>query len=478
MPRPAPLAARPSAGTAVVIGASVAGLNAAAALAEHFSEVILLDRDRLGPETDRPRRGVPQGQHVHALLKRGQLSMEARFPGLGDRMRARGAVEPNLGADTAWFAFGGMRPRYRSAMDLMSLSRPAMEACIREQALQDPRIRVDGGRTWTGVELDAAGRRLVAVRVRRADGVEERLPADLVVDASGRGSLTPRFLQELGFESPAETVITSRVAYATRIYRRLPQVMRRWEVCYVQPGVENGSRGGIIAPIEGDRVVVTLFGMAGDAPPTDEAGFLAYARSLPSPELSSFLMLSVPDGPIVSFTRAENRRRHYERLRRPLEGLLVMGDAFCALNPVYGQGMTVAALSADALSGVLRAHRRGDALEITGLAARFQAALSGVVAVPWQMATGEDARWPLADNVGRQPLLQRLLGRFVDLVQRATLDSARISEAFYRVAQMVDAPTALLRPSFLFALGRCRYAARRRRALSRPRPQAAIARAA
>lgn len=431
---------------AVVIGASIAGLTAARVLAEHLDEVILLDRDET-LDGERWRKGVPQGRHVHALLAAGQAVLERWLPGLSEDFRAAGAIFPNIGTDASWHVAGGYRPRYRSAISPTCLSRPAIERAIRARVLAHPKISLRQGVELQGYITDEAAGRIQAVRVRRReDGGDERISATLVIDASGRGSRTPALLGALGLPVPEETVVVSRAAYATRHFTVREDQLQDWKFCYVQPLPGQSTRGGIAAPIEGGQFIVTLIGMAGDHPPTDEAGFLAFADSLPTPQLAAFIRAATPCSPIYGFARAENRLRHYEALPRTLDGLLVLGDAACALNPVYGQGMTVAALAGDVLDGVLKQARRGEALEIGGLSRRFQRALADVLKLPWQLATGEDTRWPIPENRGGQPLPKRMLTTYIDQIQRASLSSPYLCEAFYRVSQMIDGPAALFRP--------------------------------
>lgn len=431
---------------AVVIGASVAGLCAARVLCDHFDRVTVLEKDALRDDASL-RRGVPQARHVHALLIGGQRIIEGLFPGFTAWMIANGAETPNMGADAAWYVFGGFRPKYRSELNPICASRPLIEQGIRRQALSGGRIALLTGVEWRGLLADADGARVAGVRYADAEGVERSLEASLVVDASGRGSRLPAMLEALGLPAPEETTVTSRAGYATRIIRLRRRV--GWRVAYVQPSAPGGTRGGIIAPIEWDRAIVTLIGMAGDAPPTSEEGLQAFAESLPAGELADVLRDAEPLSPIYSFARAENRMRHYERLPRHLDGLVALGDAVFALNPVYGQGMTVAAIGARTLGEVLAASRGRDGLKMQGLSVRFQTALLKTLALPWQMATGEDLRWGLPENKGHVGPLNRVLNAYVDMVQRGSLRSPYLCEAFYRVAQMLDAPPALFRPGVI-----------------------------
>ncbi len=438
---------------AVVIGASVAGLCAAEALSQSFDRVIIVEKDVITEDTTY-RKGVPQGRHVHAVLARGQMNLERLFPGLGAWAISQGAVCANIGEEGAWHLLGAFRPRYRSALAPLGISRPLLERGIRHFALKNPKITLRCGLVLTAYLTDGARARVRGVRCRLGgeEGAEQEIAASLVVDASGRGSKTPRMLEALGLPVPEETVVTSKAAYASCVVRLAPDPARTWSFCYVQPspGPGGGTRGAIIAPMEDGLSMATLIGMAGDAPPTDELGFLEFARSLPTPVIADALAAAMPAGPIHGYAKAENRLRHYDRLPRHLDGLVLMGDAVYALNPVYGQGMTVASMAALAL-GEMVARRTGPAgLDTSGISAAFQKKLTQVIALPWQMATGEDLRWPIPENVGRIGLMGRLLNAWVDRVQRASLYSAEVTEAFYRVAQMVDAPTALMRPGFVW----------------------------
>lgn len=431
---------------AVVIGGSVAGLCAARVLTDHFERVTVLEKDALRDDASM-RRGVPQARHVHALLIGGQRIVEGMFPGFTAWMVANGAETPNIGLDGAWYVFGAFRPKYRSELSPISATRPLIEQGIRRFALKNSRLTLITGADTVGLLADADRARVTGVRYADADGVEHSLEASLVVDASGRGSRLPAMLEALGLPAPEETTVTSRAGYATRVLR-----LRRnpsWKLCYVQPSAPGGTRGGIIAAIEGDRAIVTLLGMAGDVPPGTEAGLQAFAESLPTPEIADALRDAEPLSPIYTFARAENRMRHYERLPRTLDGLVALGDAVFALNPVYGQGMSVAAIGARTLGEVLASRRGRGGLTLEGVSRQFQAALHKTLALPWQMATGEDLRWGLPENKGHIGLANRVLNAYVDMVQRASLASPYLCEAFYRVAQMLDAPPALFRPGVI-----------------------------
>jgi 2-polyprenyl-6-methoxyphenol hydroxylase-like FAD-dependent oxidoreductase len=440
---------------AIVIGGSIAGLTSARVLADHFDLVTVIERDLI-PETPAFRKGVPQGRQPHALLLRGQLILEQLFPGLTQELLEAGAVTVNMGAEIRWSVVDQMRLSYDSEIDITSCSRPLLEGTIYRHVLAHPKIHFIQQSQVIGLETDASGTFATGVRLRalngdhRLDTPTRTITADLVVDASGRDSDAPQWLEALGFSLPQETVISSNAGYATRIYRRPAHAPADVKAIYIQSAPPHNTRGGIILPMEGDRWHVTMIGMAGDVPPTDEAGYLEFARSLPSPVLYEAIADAEPLTSINGYRRVENRDRSYEQLSRYLEGFVVLGDAARAFNPVYGQGMTVAAISSQVLDQCLREQReqRG-AGDLSGLARRFQAQLAEATTGPWQMSTGEDRRWAaLRGDVTLDPAAE-LAGRYVEQVIKASLSIPAVAEAFYRVQQMMDDPSLFFRPDIV-----------------------------
>jgi 2-polyprenyl-6-methoxyphenol hydroxylase-like FAD-dependent oxidoreductase len=440
-------------GTAVVIGGSMAGMLAARVLADHFARVVLIERDRFpaGPEG---RKGVPQGRHVHALLMRGGAILEDLFPGLQDELGAAGAPRLDTIDDFAWFTTAGWAVRFPSGLETHGCTRDLLDWAVRRRVAAYPRIEFREECDVTGLLPDAAGTGVAGVRLRaRGPGAaaEEELRAGLVVDASGRSSRAPAWLQALGYPAVEETVINPFIGYATRCYAPPPGFQARWKVLLVGSALPEMRRGGGIVPIEGGCWLVTLSGAGRDYPPTDERGFLEFARSLRTPALYEAIKDAQPLGPIAGYRATENRWRRYERLARRPERFVVLGDAACCFNPVYGQGMSAAALAAMTLDGCLRAARPGD---LRGVSRRFQRRLARTNARLWLLATGEDFRCRETEG-GRPGPLTRLAHRYMDrVILRATHDGAvrmRLLEVLHllRPAQALVAPRiawAVLRP--------------------------------
>ena len=455
----APMAvAAPAYGHAIVVGGSLAGLWAARVLADHFARVTIVDRDRF-PADPSPRRGVPQARHVHLLLIRGQRIGEALFPGLTDELAAAGAPAIDWTADCLSHNGGRWAPRFQSGLVTRTCSRDLLEWTIRRRVVAHDRVRLLEGQEVIEALPGPAGS-VVGVRVRpygQAETPTERgepIEADLVVDASGRDSPAPRWLADLGYGPVAETTITPFLGYASRWYRRPASAGADWQSLIISNEAPRQPRGGVIYPVEDDRWLVTLGGTARDYPPTDEDGFLAFARGLDRPTLYEAIVDAQPLSSVRGYRRTDNRLRHFERLTRWPDGFVALGDAVCAFNPIYGQGMTVSALGALVLGDCLAEQRRRPDGDLVGLARRFQHRLAATNRNPWLLATSEDFRWPTTEG-GRPGWPTRLMHRYLDQVNALVGESAPVKRVFVEVLHLIAPPTALFRPAVLLpVLGR------------------------
>jgi len=431
---------------ALVIGGSMAGMLAARVLSGHFRRVTVVERDRYPEEGPTPRRGVPQARHVHALLKRGRVALEGLFPGIGDELVAAGAPILDMAQDIAWLNPAGWGVRFRSDLAFIAFSRDLLDWHVRRRLTADGRVRFLKGREVTCLIPDAAGTGVAGagVRQRGRAGGEEELRAELVVDATGRASRAPEWLETLGYPRPEETVIDAHLGDASRVYRRPAGFRADWKMAFVQAAPPEVTRGALLLPIEGDRWMLTLAGRGGDYPPTDEAGFMEFVRSLRSPIIRDAIEGAEPLSPISGFRQTANRRRHYERLPRQPQNFLVTGDAVCAFNPVYAQGMTIAALGAEVLEACLR-ERRGPDGDLTGLARSFHKRLSKVNKAPWMLATGEDFRVRGVEG-GEPNAMNRFMHRYMDRVLELSTGDARVRLALLEVFNLLKPPTAILAP--------------------------------
>ncbi|MGK4584678.1 FAD-dependent oxidoreductase [Kitasatospora sp. HPMI-4] len=439
---------------AVVLGGSIAGSLAARMLADAYREVTVIDRDELTGAVG-PRRAIPQGHHIHALLARGQQILDEVFPGLTEELMSIGVPVGDFGTSLSWYFNGELMKKAESGLTCVAAGRPLLEDRIRR------RIRGLGNVTHReltdvlGLVASPDRRRITGVRVQsRAQGsAEEVIEADLVVDTTGRGTRTPRWLAELGYPEVAEERVTMDLTYTTCDFRGpLTFDPIGDDIALIPVATPAVRRGAIFARMP-DRYALSLTGILGDRPPTDHQGFLAYAETLPVPEIHKALRDAEPLGPPVSFHFPASIRRHYERQSRHPEALLVMGDAACVFNPVYGQGMTVAAIE----SLVLRRHLEQGPPK----PGPFFHDLAKVIDAPWEMSAGADLGFPEVE--GRRTLKSRLGNAYVSRLQAAAVGDGELSVAFLRTAGLVDGPQALMRPRVLA------------RVLRRPAPRPAAA---
>lgn len=449
---------------AVVIGGSMAGLLAGRVLADHFDQVTIIERDTYS-DAPVPRQGVPQANHLHVLLARGLQIMEQLFPGLRGELMAAGAVAIESGSDLAWLTPAGWGLRFDAGVPILAFSRPLLDWAIRRrlQAVRNIRFMEASEVTELLPNADRTGVEGVAVRSRlQAVGTtvsleaetsdDERLPADLVVDASGRGSRAPRWLAALGYTPPNETVVNAHLGYASRLYERAADFAPTWKAVLLQAAPPARVRAAVLFPIEGGRWILTLCGGDRDYPPTDETGYLNFAESLPSPIVHDTIKGATPVSPIYQYRATENRLRCYEQMARFPERFILLGDAVCAFNPVYGQGMTVAAISALELDRCLRkAQRRSGAGVGAGFSRRFQRRLAKVNTLPWALATGEDCHY--REAAGSTPhWTTRLIHRYTDRVLVLTMEHADVRKLWLEVFEMLKPASALFHPTILMRL--------------------------
>ncbi|EYT81801.1 FAD-binding monooxygenase [Streptomyces sp. Tu 6176] len=440
-------ASAPSNGHAVVVGAGIAGLVAAQALASTFARITVIDRDTL-PAEPGPRRGVPQSRQVHGLLGGGASALEELFPGFQDELVAAGGALGDGQVDHHWFLDGFRLRTAPSDIPGYGASRPLIESVLRNRVAALPGVRITDDIEVVGLAADGPDR-VAGVRVteRRADAQETVLSADLVVDASGRGSRAGVWLSGMGHPQPEESTVRIDLVYVTRHYTKRPELLggRRLGVSVVpSPAL---PRMGVVMPEEGDRYALLLAGMFGEEPPTDDAGMLEYARSLASPEVAAVIESATPLDEPARMRFPAGVRKHYEKLKHHPEGFVVMGDALCSFNPAYGQGMTVAAME-----GVLL--RRLLSEGTAQLPGRFFRAAAKLVDTPWALATGGDLRFPQVE--GKRPPGDKLINKYLERYRAAASVDPGLAATFLRVANLIEPPGRLLHPAHVLRV--LRYA--------------------
>jgi len=419
---------------AVVLGGSVAGLLTASVLADSYHSVVVVERDVLASHPAH-RRGVPHGRHAHGFLPSGLRLIEELLPGFAAGLVAQGALEGDILGNIRWYLNGGLLRQATTGLTAISASRPLIETEIRNAVRRRANVTVLDGYDIVGIATTPDRRRVVGARVTSCHGEGSRvLPADLVVDCSGRASRAPRWLTALGYAAPDEDVVGIDLSYATRVFA-MPAEAFGDDLFVATTRFPGQRRSGIAQRLEGGRAMVTLAGVIGERPPVDLESFTAYARTLAVPDTYEIVLAGTPLDDPATFRCPTYVRRRFERLTDFPAGFLVVGDAACAFNPVYGQGMTVAAATATALRDRLRAPDSPDPLE-------FFATQSRLLDAPWALAAGADLALPGVTGPALPP--SPLTGEYLARLQRAAVDDAELAAAFIRVTSLVDPPSALL----------------------------------
>jgi 2-polyprenyl-6-methoxyphenol hydroxylase-like FAD-dependent oxidoreductase len=428
---------------AIVIGASMAGLLAARVLSKHFEKVTVLERD---PVHDQPesRKGQPQTHHIHALLAQGLLIIKDYFPGIDEELTAGGALLDDMGIKAHWYQYGGYRKQFASGLMSMTMSRPYLEHHVRRRLLALPNVTLIDSCAVTGPLTNPEKTRIIGVKAtRRADqNIPESFEADLVVDTSGRGAAAPKWLENLGYPRPTEDEVKINISYSTQVFRRSIKNQADIFIQMVSAAAPHENGGAFLFPIEDDRWIMTAGAYEGRRPPSDYAGLMEYLRTLPSSNVYDAVAQEEPIGEVITYSYPSSLRRNYHQLKRFPEGYLVMGDAFASFNPIYGQGMTSAALQCRALDETLQQPN------LPSLWKPFFKRLALVIDLPWQLTVREDFRYPQVQ--GQKLPLTDLLNAYVAKVHQATHHDEVVYAQFLQVMNLMAPATSLMTPAMLW----------------------------
>ncbi|MFC5365347.1 NAD(P)/FAD-dependent oxidoreductase [Salinirubrum litoreum] len=420
---------------AVVVGASVSGLLTARILADAFDRVTVVERNEL-PDGPVVRDGAPQSQHPHLLQGSGRAILDDLFPEFGDEFVATGGLVIDAASDFNFYDEDGYVAHPPTRIPLYAGSRPLLEYVVRRRVSALDGVRILDGCHVTDYRVDDSGRTVTGVQIRGER--ETTLSADLTVDATGRASRTPRWLERQGYTPPEVAEVTVDLAYSTVTVDRDSDDRR----AFWAPASPPYTRGGGTVPVEGGRRQMVLTGVHGDEPPRDADEFRAFASTLQITELVEILERhEILSDEIAYYPFPSNLRRYYERLDRFPDGLLVVGDAIASYNPVYGQGMSVAALHALVLHHTLADDGLGN------LALRFFDDAEHVIDTAWLMAVGADFQFP--QTTGPKPRGAGLMGWYLSRLTRKAHSDRVLAERLLRVILMERPPTSLLHPGVI-----------------------------
>ncbi|WP_341483457.1 FAD-binding monooxygenase [Micromonospora cathayae] len=424
----------------MVLGGSLAGLFAARVLADAYDQVTIVDRDVL-LDVDGPRRGCPQGRHINGLLARGQQAMEELYPGITQQLFDDGVPTGDLAGDVRWYFNGKPLKQQHAGLVCVAASRPMLEKHIRRRTAAFPNIEFAEQHDILGLTTTADKSRVTGARVQKQGSDDEEVfLADLVVDATGRGSRTPIWLEELGYGRVEEERKKIGLGYVTQHYK-LRQDPYFGDLSINPVASPELPRGAIFTKTDGDRVELTTYGLLGDHPPTDQAGLYQWLKTLATPDIYDAVQHAEPLDEPVAFRFPTTLRRHYEKMERFPDGLLVTGDAVCCFNPVYAQGMTVSALGALTMRQHLHTGAAPQPMQY------FRDLSRDVIDPPWGMTNVVDLSFPGVE--GERTLAVRIGQAFLKRVQVAATRDGDITAAYMRAAGMIDRPETMQKPAFM-----------------------------
>lgn len=428
---------------AIVIGGSIAGLLSARVLADYFQQVLILERDIL-PETPKARRGVPQSVQPHVLFTKGYRILGEFFPQIAEQLEHNGALSIDWAREFKHYTKGHWGTEAIEPSEIVSItcSRYLLEWTIRQELVKLPSIKILEQSKVSELLYDRATDRVTGVRLNST----QQLTADLVVDASGRSSQATHWLQEIDYPAVPETIVNPFLGYATRRYQLPANFKPDWKVLLISQTPPKNTRLGYLARIENDEVIATLGGYGKDFPPLDDLGFLKFSQSLAQPDFYEAIANARPTSPIYAHRATANRRRNYDQIKLPA-GLIALGDAVCALCPVYGQGMTVSALGARTLQTWLNKSTKGK-LDNN----RFQKQLAKSNSFHWMLATSQDSRFPT--TVGGQQRknrpIDKLMTGYMNRLLAKSAAEPNLQLMFLEVAHLLRSPLYLYHPGVMW----------------------------
>jgi flavin-dependent dehydrogenase len=430
---------------AIVIGAGISGLAAARAVADHFAEVVVLERDKL-PSGATTRPGVPQGTQAHGLLGGAVKGLRELFPGFDQDLVEAGATLINPGFELLFEVPGfDPFPLRRWNWFIYSLTRPLCELTIRRRIEQQPNILLRGGSSVLEIVGTRDGASVTGVRCQTAAG-PETIPADLVIDASRHGSLTLSFLKSAGYSLPEETTIGVDIRYATALFDLRHGALGEFKASVIFPKAPESVHAGYLVPVENNYYQLLLIGRGDDIPPADGAAFLEYARKLGTPTIYNAMKRAKQLSEVARYGFPESTWRHFGLLDRFPRGLLPTGDAICCLNPVYGQGITVAVLEAIAMRRLLKVNaRKADPLAMLG--SHFLTEVEALLEEPWAMSAIPDFVYPETRGKRPQDLDDRL--QFQNSLIHLTTRDAGLVELLAEVRHLLKPMSVLNEPDIV-----------------------------
>lgn len=422
---------------AIVIGSSMAGMLAARVCANHFTEVLLLEKDKI-KSVPAHRKGVPQDNHLHLLLAKGYTILQDYFPGIMEKLQKQGAIAGDIGKHLKWYCEGGYRPQCETAQRTIMMTRPLLENTVRMKLLENPKVKLVDQIKIT--DLLKENNRVVGVQTDTG-----AYHADLVIDATGFGSKLSARLESMGCQKPRVEQVKVNVRYSSCLF---PRESHFQTLLNVSPNPPYNSKQGSIQPVESEKMIVLLQGRSNDTIPKSIEEFKAYTKDLETLDVYNEIKDLEPLSKVHSYHIPFVQWIHYEELKHFPEGVLPLGDAICRLNPVYGQGMSSAATQAQILDEILQ--QKG----MNSIWKSYFKKVAKAIKTPWELTISEDFKFP--ETEGIPPKMPALLVRYFNKLNRVVNQEPEVFKSFVKVLNMVSEPTILLKPSIIWRVLRAK----------------------
>ncbi|OXM83451.1 FAD dependent oxidoreductase [Paenibacillus rigui] len=440
-------------GKAIIIGGSVAGLMTAKVLSAFYREILIVEKDVL-PDQPVNRTGTPHGFHPHRFTNRGKMITERLFPGYEQDLLALGAPSSFQKTVHNMNQYGSVVGKY--PRNDIKFSRAALEWVLRRRVQELPQVHFLTNHDV--IELaaapDSSAVTGVKIRNRAQGGMDIRMAADLVVDTSGRQSKLAAWLEQLGYAVPTPDLLKVSIGYSTRRYqvpKHLHHLCEEWDVINIAGQPANGTYTGVFSFIENHVAEMVLYRPGGQYPPTDAEAFERCVERLPTPIIAEILQQLEPITSPRGYRVEALYRHHYEQMSKWPKGLLVLGDAYCIFDPIFGQGMTVAALEAEALESCLKEQRNEPAADFER---QVLHQIQTVIEPAWWLNCANDLQWEDVEYEGTEPLQGVALARkyMALLLKQGTLADPKLFGLYWAVNTLSVSPREIWNPVMVEAV--------------------------
>lgn len=425
---------------ALVLGGSFSGLVTAKALIPFFDEVVIIEKDSLA-EQDEPqyRSHIPQSYHQHLMLSKGREVVEKLFPGFDQALANFGAPLIDYGLESQLYLPHGRVPSFTSHIKVRSARRPLIDWILLEQLRNFSKVQIFDQSKVASLIWDESRKKVMGITFERK-GLPQKLMGELVIDGLGRASPLQKWVEENGYPTPPKTEVIPYMGYASRLFQKIKDPSINWKLIEVASDPPHNPRSAGLWEVEKDQWLLTLIGIGRCYPPRDEEGFMQYARSLPHPVIYEIIKEAKPISEIRTYQGSKNCWHHFEMAQSLPKGIISLGDSLCSFNPIYGQGMTIAALEAYTLYQLFLEERFSERL--------FYQKVSPFIKDAWTLAVSEDYRWPSTTGDPLSWYHKVSLWYFDQLMSKATSYPV-VAETFLQVMNLERSSWHFIHPRLL-----------------------------